>query len=510
MRARLKSLLAFGTLLMAASLAACGSEEPELPEAVTRPVTIRIAAFAGSETAALFRIIPEWEHITGNTVELGIIDPATGDRFVANDYVTYREGVISNAERGLGHYDVIIVDDPWVPFLATNEHLTPLSPFGHETDTDIIERSRSLGVWPPTFGPLPPDQQGVERGAETYALPLVGNVMMLWYRQDVIGKPTTLDELRTNLDNPDPAYVGSAGFAPSTNPHVFISWLASRGGDIFDRSWHATPLRSEIAAEAMAEYIDEATRLGIPFEEFQGERYTPQTRMLDGTAAAAVGWAADAQQILTSSVSDQLRVTLFPEGRRSSTITGNWLLAIPEDAVQKDAAYNFITWATSRDIMKTSALLGVPPARQSLFNDRELVSRYSWLPEVETALENAYARPRVPAWDVVEGIIGCALDRSLIRAAAVERTEIAPSEVLATSVSDAAADAGAAGEPVLANALDPAFVEIAREELARAAGEIEGVMEGWGFYRDGAYYASDAQRRIEGDPRDEWTCGEAS
>lgn len=491
-----------GWLLAGVGLVACGSEEPELPAAVTRPVTIRIAAFDGPETTALFRIIPEWEHITGNTVELGIIDRATGERVIAGDYVTYREAVISNAEQALGEYDVVIVDDPWVPFLATNEHLQPLSPFGYEADTDIVERSRSLGVWPPTFGPLPPDQAGVERGAETYALPLVGNVMMLWYRGDIIDRPTTLDELRTNLDNPDPAYVGSAGFAPSTNPHVFMSWLASRGGDIFDRSWRTSPLRSEIAADALAEYLDEATRLGIQIDEYRDERYTPQTRMLDGTAAAAVGWAADAQQILTSSVSDQLRVTLFPAGRRTSTITGNWLLAIPQDAAQRDAAYAFITWATSQDIMKTSALLGVPPARESLFNDRELVSKYSWLPEVAVALENAYARPRVPAWDVVEGILGCALDRGLVRAAAVDRNALGDSALAPDATPE-----GVTTDPL---ALDPAFVEIAREELTRAAAEIEGVMEGWGFYEDPAYFADNPEARLTGDPRDEWDCEASS
>ncbi len=494
---RLKSLFVLGWLLAAASLGACGSDEPELPEAVTRPVTVRIAAFQGAETTALFRIIPEWEHITGNTVELGIVDRETGKRMVAGDYVTYREAVISNAEQSLGEYDVIIVDDPWVPYLATNQHLAPLSPFGYEQDPDIVERSSSLGVWPPTFGPLPPDQEGVDRGAETYALPLVGNVMMLWYRQDIIGKPATLDELRTNLDSPDPAYIGSAGFAPSTNPHVFLSWLASRGGDVFDRAWRPTPLRSSIAAEAFAEYVDEATRLGIPFEDFADERYTPHARMLDGTAAAAVGWAADAQQILTSSVSDQLRVSLFPSGRRSSTITGNWLLAIPDDAAQPDAAYDFITWATSQDIMKTSALLGVPPARESLFNDRELVERYTWLPEVEIALQNAFARPRIPAWDVVEGILGCALDRGLLRAAEVKSRPSSP--VLARDSDPAEGATGVA-------AVDPAYVAIAQEELARAATEIDGVMKEWGFYQEPGYYAAHPDEHVMGDPRDEWTC----
>ncbi|MCB9482393.1 MAG: extracellular solute-binding protein [Dehalococcoidia bacterium] len=498
---KLKSVLALAWLLAAAGLASCGSDTPELPESVTRPVTIRIAAFQGPETTALFRIIPEWEHITGNTVELGIIDRETGERMVAGDYVTYREAVISNAEQGLGEYDVIIVDDPWMPYLATNNHLAPLAPFGYERDPDIVERSSSLGVWPPTFGPLPPDQEGIERGAETYALPLVGNVMMLWYRQDIIGKPETLDELRTNLDNPDPAYIGSAGLAPSTNPHVFLSWLASRGGDVFDRAWRPTPLRSSIAAEAFAEYIDEATRLGIPFDEYVDERYTPHARMLDGTAAAAVGWAADAQQILTSSVSDQLRVTLFPAGRRSSTITGNWLLAIPDDSAQPEAAYDFITWATSQDIMKTSALLGVPPARESLFNDRELVKRYSWLPEVEVALQNSFARPRIPAWDVVEGIIGCALDRGLIRAADVKSSA-------APAVLDADSDASTDATGV--SAINPVYVDIAQEELDRAATEIEGVMEEWGFYQGSGYYADHPGEHLLGDPRDEWTCEASS
>lgn len=467
-------------LVLALLGGACGSGEVELPQAITRPITIRIAAFAGAETTALFRIIPEWEHITGNRVELGIVDPATGEVAVAGDYVTYRDAVIGNAEERAGAYDVVIIDDPWMPYLAGAGHLSPLSPFGYERDPDIIERSGSLGVWPPTFGPLPPDQVGIARGAETYALPLVGNVMMLWYRQDILERPHTIDDLTASLAEPDPAFVGSVGLAPSNNPHVFLTWLASRGGDIFDREWRPTPLRSNLAAAALAEYLQEATRLGVPFEEYESERFTPHARMLDGSASAAVGWAADAQRILTSSVSDQLRVSRFPEGRRSSSLTGNWLLGIPSDAQHQEAAYAFITWATSRDIMKTSALLGVPPARASLFGDRELTNRYAWLPDVRTALENAFARPRIPAWDVVEGIIGCALDDGLQDAAEVDRD------------GDDAADA---------------YLEIAHAALNDAASDISQVMEEWGFYRPDADWEQGDGLRILGDPRDQWTCG---
>ena len=58
--------------------------------------------------------------------------------------------------------------------------------------------------------------------------------------------------------------------------------------------------------------------------------------------------------------------------------------------------------------------------------------------------------------------------------------------------------------------LDPEFVEIARDELARAAAEIEGVMEGWGFYEDPAHFADNPDARLTGDPRDEWDCGAPS
>lgn len=205
--------------------------------------------------------------------------------------------------------------------------------------------------------------------------------------------------------------------------------------------------------------------------------------MLDGTAAAAVAWAADAQQILTSSVSDQLRVQQFPAGRRSSSLTGNWLLAIPSDAQRREAAYDFVTWATSRDVMKTSALLGVPPVRSSLFNDRQLVTRYGWLPDVQEGLEQAFARPRTPGWNIVEGILACALTSSLQRAEALP----------------------AAGDRA---EMMPALHEIARDELDYHAALIEDVMEEWGFYRGAAYYQDNPDARPLGDPRQEWTCGE--
>ena len=88
------------------------------------------------------------------------------------------------------------------------------------------------------------------------------------------------------------------------------------------------------------------------------------------------------------------------------------------------------------------------------------------------------------------------------RATAVDRSTLASS----TLAPDATPEDAAAA----ALLLDPEFVEIARDELARAAAEIEGVMEGWGFYEDPAHFADNPDARLTGDPRDEWDCGAPS
>lgn len=464
-------------VMMLAALVACGSDTPELPPDVTRPVTLRIAAFEGPETRALFRIIPEWEHLTGNRVELGIL-PAGGDeRIITGDYVEYRQAIVDHARTHGEDYDVIIIDDPWMPYLAANGYLTALSPFGYEISPDLIARSAVLGTWPPPFGPQPPDAHGAARGAETYAVPLVGNVMLLWYRVDVISAPVTLDDLVDGLQHPDPAFTMNAGLAPSSNPHVFLSWLHTRGGDIFDREWRASPLRTAVATDALAEYLREATRLDVPFAEYRDERFSPHARILDGTATAAIAWAADAQKLLTSSVSDQIRVTQVPAGRRQSALTGNWLLGIPSTAHHEAVAYDFIVWATSRDVMKTSALLGVPPVRRSLFDDPELTGAFSWLPAMSSALASAFARPRVPAWDYVEGVLACSLDTALQRA-----------------------------ERLPADASVEEYAAIAAEALDDAADGIEATMAEWGYYQPSDYWESDPARRVPGDPTLEYSC----
>jgi multiple sugar transport system substrate-binding protein len=91
---------------------------------------------------------------------------------------------------------------------------------------------------------------------------------------------------------------------------------------------------------------------------------------------------------------------------------GNWLIAIPRDAPNADAAMEFLLWATSREQMRLSAQRGNPPTRKSLFADPELVARFPSYPAQLRSLENSRPRPRTPLWNEIENAFGIYLSKA--------------------------------------------------------------------------------------------------
>ena len=91
---------------------------------------------------------------------------------------------------------------------------------------------------------------------------------------------------------------------------------------------------------------------------------------------------------------------------------GNWLLAIPRDAKNTGAAFDFLLWVTSAEQMKLSALRGNPPTRKSLFNDPELVAKFPAYPAQLRSLESSRPRPRTPHWNEIENVFGIYLSKA--------------------------------------------------------------------------------------------------
>jgi multiple sugar transport system substrate-binding protein len=91
---------------------------------------------------------------------------------------------------------------------------------------------------------------------------------------------------------------------------------------------------------------------------------------------------------------------------------GNWLIAIPRQAANVDAAMDFLIWATSAEQMKRSALRGNPPTRKSVFTNPELVAKFPSYPAQLRSLESSRPRPRTPLWNEIENAFGIYLSKA--------------------------------------------------------------------------------------------------
>jgi multiple sugar transport system substrate-binding protein len=138
--------------------------------------------------------------------------------------------------------------------------------------------------------------------------------------------------------------------------------------------------------------------------------------LLQGTAAMSINWPAWISSFndqSKSKVIGKMGYSTMPGAKNSGKAEiGNWLIAIPREAKDKDAAFEFLLWATTADQMKRSALRGNPPTRKSVFNDPDLVQQYSAYPTQLRSLENSRPRPRTPLWTEIENTFGIYLSKA--------------------------------------------------------------------------------------------------
>jgi multiple sugar transport system substrate-binding protein len=138
--------------------------------------------------------------------------------------------------------------------------------------------------------------------------------------------------------------------------------------------------------------------------------------LLQGTAAMSINWPAWISPFsdpARSKVIGKMEFTTMPGASTTGRAEiGNWLIAIPRGAKNVDAAFDFLTWATSAEQMKRSALRGNPPTRKSVFTDAELLAKFPAYPAQLRSLESSRPRPRTPLWNEIENAFGIFLSKA--------------------------------------------------------------------------------------------------
>ena len=319
-----------------------------------------------------------------------------------------------------GAYDLIMLDDPWFPRFAASQFLTDLTPLLQKKglagpDADFIENSIALCRHPYQTGAL-------------HALPYVGNSQLFFYRKDLFAKhslhePTTWDAVLNaakTIQEKESAAGGGKMYgyvmrAAQGNAAVadFMPIFWAFGGEMFDSSGKPTVNSPEgIAALQLMLELGKYTPPG--YASFDANDVA--AHLLQGTAAMSINWPAwlsSFSDTAKSKVIGNMEFTTVPAAKKPGQAEiGNWLIAIPRDSQNAEAAFDFLLWATSAEQMKRSAERGNPPTRKSLFNDPGLVAKFPTYPVQLRSLETSRPRPRTPQWNEIENAFGIFLSKA--------------------------------------------------------------------------------------------------
>src|SRR5687767_2722348 len=373
--------------------------------------TLTLAINSGVEGDALKQAAKDYEQQTGIHINIAEFP-----------YANLFEKELIDLNARTGAYDLIMLDDPWFPKFASLNVLTDLTLLLQKRgksgpDDDFVATSIALGREPYQTGPL-------------YALPYVGNSQLFFYRKDLFQKhnlkePATWDDVLTaaktiseNETNGAPGGGKVYGYvmrAAQGNAAVadFMPIFWAFGGEMFDASGQPTVNSPE--GIAALKFMIELGKYSPPgYASFNADEVG--AHLLQGTAAMSINWPAwissfsDASK---SKVTGKMEFGQLPAAKNPGRAEiGNWLIAIPRDAKNIEAAMDFLLWATHREQMKVSAQRGNPPTRKSLFTDPELVAKFPSYPAQLRSLESSRPRSRTPLWNEIENAFGIYLSKA--------------------------------------------------------------------------------------------------
>lgn len=400
-RALLTGAAAVGTAVAAQRIPR--SQPSRRAAAVRRPPLV--VALTDGHAAALRPLLDDYGRQRGVGIEVR-----------PSPYVGLLEGLTVNLTQGTGAFDIVSLEDPWLPAFAEGEYLLDLDEVGEvgggTQDLDVVPSLLALGEFPP--------------GSGLRALPWLGNVQVFAHHADRLAElglapPTTWDDVLGNARAITEAgraagrfgfgLRGQAGHPAATG---FLPVLRGHGGDLFDEGWQPQ-LDTPAAMRAME------TLLGLAALAPPGVEKVDHDEHGRNLGAGVVTQAADvwADQLLgVADPAVAAGITIGPEpaqpGARPATMTGAWLLGIPEGSQQPEAALDLVLWLTAPAQQKRLVLeRALPPTRTSVFRDGTAAARFPLLPDLLAAARNALPRPRTPHYPTIETILGGAVAEAI-------------------------------------------------------------------------------------------------
>ena len=357
-------------------------------------------------------LVEEFTEETGIEVEIDYLQ-----------YLKLRDRQLLEMSKNSGEYDVVAWVVMWKGEYVNKGLLTPLSQMYTnaglvDPDFDIDDIADAYlqngGVVGGAKGYLPGKSGGL------YGLPFGAETSILAYRKDIfeeqgIEVPTTYDELRAAMRKLHAAGIPALTSRGATGHQVTAAWLfhlAPLGGKVFDDKWNPVVNSPEAveAAQVLREIVQTGPT-GIPAFGF-GDAVTA---FLQGDAAMyldSLKIAAMSRDPKRSKVDGKVGFALHPVGTRCGSETGGFALGIPENSKNKEAAFLFIQYLTSKHGDQRIVELGGDPIRIStLMANADKFPEYSVVAEQLPCADPDW-RPLIPEWNELNvDVLGQALTK---------------------------------------------------------------------------------------------------
>jgi sorbitol/mannitol transport system substrate-binding protein len=285
--------------------------------------------------------------------QFGAQNPGVKLRFIVLSENQSRAKITASTAMGGGEFDVVMISNFETPQWAKDGWLVNLSDYARKTpgydESDFIPSLR----------------ESLSYQGNMYSVPFYGESSFLMYRKDLFDqagiklspKPTWQEvaDAAVKLDTRDRAGIclrGKPGWGEVLAPLDTV--INTFGGRWFDDNWQAQ-LTSPETKKAVQFYVDLVRDHGEPgaatsgFQECATQFGQGRTAMwYDATSAVSV--LEDPEQ---SAVHGKVGYAPAPIAEKdNSGWLYSWSLGIPVGAKNKDGAWKFISWMTSKEYLR--------------------------------------------------------------------------------------------------------------------------------------------------------------
>ena len=341
---------------------------------------------------------------------------------IVPEYVAYdalHDKIATGMASGAAPFDIMLVDDIWFPEFAEAGWLLDV---GADIPADMLADS-SQAAW-----------DIVSYDGKQWGLPWLLDQLYFYYNSDMLTQagfeapPTTWEELLTQAQAlKDQGIVEYPIVVPwgqiEASITQFVTLLYGNGGEFFDAA--GSPVFNSPAAVETLQWMVDAIDAGLvnPASTTYGEE-DARNAISAGKAAFTINWAYMydlANNPDESTVPGQIAMALMPvsqkakdAGIESSSNNGSMGFAVAAGSANAEAAFDFVTYLTSKDVQKRYAA-HVTPLWTSLASDPELLAAQPVLLDMfAKQWPTAHVRPKVPYYLEMSQALQVALQEALV------------------------------------------------------------------------------------------------